>query len=236
MPTREEQVDLIRSMITRAGVLLTEQENAYRSDLEGQHVSANARNLTHEVLEKCANVLDQAMTVFFEYEIKPLLDEMPKRGGYFPTARNEQSYLSSLGQWNAKGLRSFAPELDAKLRSLQPFENPANEILARLRDIANKKHTGLAPQKKLVDKRVTIDRPGGGSVSWGSGVIFGPGVSVMGVPIDPRTQRPVHTDGINTTEEKWISFHFEDGGEDALKFCRDSLQATSRAVKTLLGE
>lgn len=229
-----EQIALVESMLLRANALVSELEKTYHRDLEAKDVSAEARNLTHEILEKCSNILDQAMAIFFEKEIRPLLSELPKRGGYFPVAKDEAAYRSSLGQWKAVDLGVLAPNLDAKLRSLQPFTDSRNSILLRMRELANRKHTSLAPQKRLEDRRVSVAAPGGGSVSWGSGVTFGSGVSVMGVPINPRTQMPAHTQGIDIRVERWVSFHFEDGGENALSFCKESISATRRVVDTLL--
>lgn len=223
----------LNSMITRAETLLSDLERVYIRDLGCREVSAEALNITHEVIEKCSNVLDQAMTLAFETQIKPKLVTMPKRGGYFPTAADEQSYRSTLGQWNAADLDVLVPDLDIKLRSLQPFANASNAVFGRIRLLANKKHTSLAPQVRMEQRRVNVTRQGHGGVSWGPGVSFGSGVSIMGAPIDPRTQLPVPTAGMDVTVEKWVSFHFKEGGEDSLTFCRDAVQAARRAVQTL---
>jgi len=229
----DQQIALLESMIGRADRLLSELEQIYRQDLNAKQVSPDALNITHEVIEKCSNVLDQAMTLAFEREIKPKLSEQPKRGGYFPAANDELAYRSALGQWKAADLDQLAPNLDSKLRSLQPFTNGTNAIFARIRELANKKHTGLTPQVRHEERRVNVTRPGQSGVSWGQGVTFGGGVSVMGVPIDPRTQMPVHTQGINVTVETWVSFRLQVGGEDAMSFCKLAVQAVRRAVKTL---
>ena len=234
MCDRFEKIFLVKSMISRAEDIVRELETTYQHDLGEKDVSAKARNLTHEILEKCSNALDQAMTILFDYEIRSRLPEAPKRGGYFPIAKDIDAYRSSLGQWNAKDLAIFAPDLDAKLLSLQPFTKPQNQIFLRMRELANRKHTGLTPQKRLEQRRVNVTSPSGGSVSWGPGVTFGSGVSIMGVPIDPSTQMPAHSNGISIEVERWISFHFDDGGEDALLFCKDSISATRRAIDALL--
>lgn len=220
-------------MLDRAEVLLAELQRVYTKDLEAHEVSAEALNVTHEVIEKCSNVLDQAMTWAYETQIKPKLVTLPKKGGYFPTATNEQSYRSALGQWNATDLENLAPDLDKRLRSLQPFSDQSNSIFARTRELANKKHTGLAPQVRTEQRRVNVTRQEHGSVSWGLGVTFGSGVSMMGAQIDPHTQLPVPTVGVNVAIEKWVSFHFVEGGEDALTFCRAAVEAARRAVQTL---
>lgn len=139
-----------------------------------------------------------------------------------------------MGQWGAADLETIAVTVDAKVRSLQPFVSPQNKVFARIRALANKKHTSLAPQKRIEEKRVNVTSPSGGGVSWGPGVTFGPGVSVMGVPIDPRTQMPAHSRGINIEVETWVSFQFEDGGENALAFCKSAVVAAQRVVDTLL--
>lgn len=234
MPIAREEVALLNSMMGRADKLLDELRTTYERDLVAQSVSLEAMNLTHEVVEKCANILDQAMTALFEYTIKPLLSELPKRGGYFPAAETEHAYRSALGQWKATNLDVLAPEVDKKLRSLQPFTDRRNAIFVRVRGLASAKHTGLKPQIKYVQRRVNITGSGGGSVSWGRGVTFGAGVSVMGVPINPTTQMPAHSRGIDVSFENWVSFHFKDGGEDALNFCKASIDNVRRAVSTLI--
>lgn len=223
----------LESMIARAEKLMGELKEVYNRDLDAKHVSPEALNITHEIIEKCSNVMDQTMTAVFESEIKSKIAIQPKRGGYFPVAKDEKAYKESLGQWKASELDTIAPDIDKKLRSLQPFTSPSNAIYARIRELANKKHTALQPQKRNVQQRVNVSRPGVGGVSWGPGVVFGGGVSVMGVPIDPRTQMPAHSQGIDVTVEKWVSFHFE-SGEDAFAFCGSAIQAVRRAVKTLI--
>lgn len=230
----DEKERLIESMIGRAEKLVAELTGIYSRDLQSQAVSDDALNLTHEVIEKCSNTLDQIMSLTFDREIKPLIAIQPKRGGYFPAALDEASYRSSLGQWNAANLDQIAPALESKLRSLQPFTGSQNSIFFRIRSIANQKHTRLLPQRKKEQRRVSVTSPGGGGVSWGPGVTFGSGVSVMGVPIDPRTQMPVHSQGIDVAVERWVSFHFEDNGDDALEFCKASTEAARRAFEVLL--
>lgn len=223
----------LNSMIDRAGSLLIELERVYTRDLEAHEVSADALNITHEVVEKCSNILDQAMALAFKNQIKPTLKILPKRGGYFPAASDEQAYRSNLGQWNAADLDVLVPDLDYKLRSLQPFSDKSNTIFARIKALASKKHTSLEPQVRKEKRRVNVTRQGQGSITWGPGVIFGSGVSVMGAPINDLTQLPMPTPGVDVVVETWISFHFEDSGEDALMFCRSAVQAARRAVKTI---
>ncbi|WP_424967913.1 hypothetical protein [Dinoroseobacter sp. S375] len=81
----------LTAMIARAEVLVTDLKAVYERDLQAQIVSVEALNITHEIVEKCSNVMDQAMTLYFNRTIAPLLIKLPRRGGYFPAARNEES-------------------------------------------------------------------------------------------------------------------------------------------------
>lgn len=223
----------LESMVERADRLLADLRSVYQRDLHEKSISMEALNLTHEVIEKCSNTLDQCMTALFESEIRPKLTNLPKRGGYFPAASDDASYRSTMGQWGTSKPEELIPDTDAKLRSLQPFTDDSNNIFGRIRAVANKKHTGLTPQIRREQRRVNVSSSQGG-VSWGPGVTFGTGVRVMGVPIDPRTQMPAHSQGVDVTVETWVSFHLEDGGEDAYAFCCDAVAATRRALSVLL--
>ena len=132
---------LIQSLMSRADRLLSELQMEYDKCLHQQEVSADALNLTHEIIEKCANALDQLMHLSWEIRIAPKLTEPPKRGGYFPAARDEQSYRSTLGQWKATDLDNLDPTFAEILRHFQPMTSAENSWLADLRDLSSKKHT-----------------------------------------------------------------------------------------------
>lgn len=225
-----EEIALVNTMLDRADEIWDELEITYERDLNERQVSNKALNLTHEIVEKCSNALDQVMTVIFNHDIKPLIAEMPKRNGYFPVAKDENSYRSSMGNWNATNLEKINPELDMKIRATQPFINPSFKILLRLREISNKKHTGLIPQVKSTERRVTVAHQGN-SISWTPNMVtFGQGVSVFGVPIDPNTQMPKPNQNISAKVDIWVSFHLKDGGENALLFCKECIDTTRKVV------
>jgi len=100
-------------------------------------------------------------------------------------------------------------DLKVVIKKWQPFQN--NQWIEWFNTLNNKsKHITLIPQKRKEDVRVTVSSPNNGdSVSWGSGVTFGGGVSVMGVPIDPQTQMPVSNNLVKTEKTIWVSFEFE---------------------------
>lgn len=226
----------IHSQILRVEKIIEELAVAYERDLKNKSISDDALVLTHEVVEKCANILDQTMTLVFETKILPKLSEPPKRGGYFPAAKNEDGYLSSMGQWNAKNIGAIDANLDAMLRSLQPFSAKKNEIFARIRDFASKKHTGLEPQVRREEPKVTaVDCAGNLIVRWNpNNVRFGAGVRIAGVPVNPHTQMPVEDHRLSIRHEVWVSFHLTGTGEDAYRLCLAAANATKRAVNFLL--
>ncbi|CAJ0877646.1 hypothetical protein AMST5_02897 [freshwater sediment metagenome] len=219
----------INSLLDRADKLLVELGAEYEKALNAKTISHEARNLTHEVIEKCTNALDQLMHHAWSTRVRPKLSEPPKRGGYFPAAKDEDSFRTSLGQWKALDLDTTDPTFARELRAVQPFSDPQNNWLWELRDISSKKHTMLIPQKRHEERRVTVSGVSG-SVSWGPGVTFGGGVSLMGAPIDPRTQLPVATPGVATKVEMWVSFLFEGTDTNALGFCTEAVSKTRALI------
>jgi hypothetical protein len=224
-------VQNIRSMAKRADKLLSELKAEYDKCLQEKDISSEAINITHEIIEKCSNALDQIMHTAWSIRVAPKLSNLPKRGGYFPTARDEQSYRSSLGQWNATDLDVIDPEFGRILRECQPMTDSKNEWLADLRDLANKKHTGLVPQKRFEDRVTTVQRRGGG-ISWSSGVTFSPGIQILGVPIDPHTQLPMAMPGVQTKVEIWVTFMLEGTSLNALAFCQSVIAGTKELIDT----
>jgi hypothetical protein len=104
------------------------------------------------------------------------------------------------------------PDLLAAIEARQPYQ-PGYEWLSRLNALANDgKHVDLVPQTRTEEVRKSVSAPGGGSVSWGPGVTFSGNVQVMGVPIDPATQRPAYVrPGLNYTETTYVDWLLPDG-------------------------
>jgi hypothetical protein len=109
----------------------------------------------------------------------------------------------------------------ALLESVQPYNDP---WLGRFNKLNNhNKHQNLVEQTRTETKRVTVSRPGSGSVSWGPGVRFGQGVHVMGVPIDPKTQLPVPNKEVETQITTWVDFRFLEIDQSVLPFLESSI-------------
>ncbi len=227
----------VESILDRADELLEELEDEYRRCLQAQNVSERAKNITHEVLEKLRNSLDHSMTIAWNKNIASNLSEQDKRRArvYFPIADNLDAFRSILG-------RGFMVDLDKVHRIIydfllkqQPFSSSENRWLQLLAELAAEgKHVQLAPQKRMEARRLKVTRSEG-YVSWDpSSVKFGSGVSIMGAPVDPRTQRIIPTPGVTEQVEIWVSFIFEGRGVNSLIFCKEASQKTRKLVQEML--
>jgi len=226
----------IRSIIDRAEELLNDLELEYNECLSSHNVSERAINITHEVLEKLRNGLDQSMRLFWEKFICPLLTdkEREKARVYFPiTDKGLEAFHSILGQGKMKDLNTTHPRMYSFLLDLQPFRSTDNKWLFNLREIANKgEHINLIPQTRIeVINQINISDNNRNSISWNpSNVTFGSGVGVLNAPIDPNTQRIIPTPGITEQIEVWVSFILEDYGINALGFCKE----VSKKIRKLI--
>jgi hypothetical protein len=164
-------------------------EAAYRSSLAEQAISAELRVEIKSFCENLRSALD--------YLARDILDA--HCGGKSDTKRLYLPILPVRKSFEAQATRSFpglektTPGLWRYLESIQPYNGPEREWLGQLNRVNNEnKHEALVQQVRTSTEQVRVDTEGGGSVSWRRpGVKFGGGVSVGGVPIDPRAQLPV---------------------------------------------
>jgi len=224
----------IQSQLNRAKELLAELENACNADLQAKDVSGKTKNLSQEVLTKIRYLLDQSIYKFFEKHYLSNLFESDKKSAkvYFPVVSKKEDLKSVLGRAKMGDLEISYKDFYKFIDSIQPY-NQDYLWLKHLANYASEKHIRLTPQTKTETKRVTVSR-GGGSVSWGSGVTFGGGVSVMGVPIDPATQMPVPNNIAETKIENWVSFLFEGSDVNVLWLCKKSVEDGEKIIKKVL--
>lgn len=224
----------IQSQLDRAKELLQELESACNSDLRAKDISGKTKNLSQEVLLKIRHLLDQSIYKFFEKHYFPNLSDTDKKSAkiYFPIVSKKEDLRSVFGRAKMSDIETRHQKFYEFISSAQPY-NKDCLWLKHLADFANDKHIKLTPQTKTETKRVTVSR-GGGSVSWGPGVTFGGGVSVMGVPIDPNTQMPVPNNVAETKVENWVSFLFEGTDVNVLWLCKKSVEDGEKIVKKVL--
>ncbi|GBR17552.1 hypothetical protein [Asaia spathodeae] len=231
--------DDIKLPIERAEQFLREMEAEYKKCFAIKSVTPLAQQLTHDVCEKIKSSLDRIAYHYFTQWIKPSLaaDDVAKARIYFPIADDHHSFESTLGNWRWKAVRGQHLNFYDRVRKLQPYEDNSYKWLSIVSKLANHgKHVGLTPQTKLEETITTVTRVGGGGVSWGSNVIFGEGVSIMGAPVDPRTQRIRTTPGVTERQEIWVSFLIDGYDVNALEFCKDAVFKTKIILVNLAKE
>jgi hypothetical protein len=128
------------------------------------------------------------------------------------------------------GLDNICAFAVAILDAAQPYNDPWLGQFNRLNN--HNKHQDLVEQTRTETRNVTVSR-GGGSVSWGSGVTFGSGVSVIGVPIDPRTQLPVPNSVVRTQVTVWVDFKFKEIGQSVVPFIETSIKKVETLFTSL---
>ena len=220
---------IVKSILDRTEELLNDLELEYNECLSSKMVSERAINITHEVLEKLRNALDQSMRKFWEKIISPLLSdkEREKAQVYFPIRdKGLDSFHRCLSNGKIQDLNTIHPQMYTFLLDLQPFKSSRNKWLSDLREIANKgKHINLIPQTRIETRRVNVSGSSGGSVSWDpSSVRFGSGVRIIGAPVNPNTQRIVPTPGTTEQIQIWVTFLLEGFNLNALGFCKESYE------------
>lgn len=229
----------LESMFARAKKLLGELKEEYTICLHSRTVSDEAKNLTHEVLEKLKNILDNTMSKFWIKYIAPNLSEEERekvRPG-FPIGNSFNALPSVLGNMNMLNLEKTHKDLYDFLLEKQPFSSEENRWLELLKVLSGKgKHFQLIPQKRIERVRsIEVTRRGGGTVIWHpKSVKYGEGVKILGAPIDSETQRIKPTPGITERIEVWVSFEFEGYGINALEFCIEACRKTHQLVEEML--
>ena len=139
---------------------------------------------------------------------------------YFPI-RSSKIEFKSLMKKSYADLDTNNQALYSYLETVQPYNNQWISNFNKLNN--NNKHQELAEQTRTESRRVTVSGQGEGSVSWGAGVKFGSGVSVMGVPIDQNTQLPVPNKVLETKIITWVDFKFKETGHSVISFIEKSI-------------
>jgi len=228
----------LESMLDRADELLGDLEDEYKDCLKAKKVSERAKNLAPEIVVKLRSALDHTMRRAWEKHVASNLAEKARRSVrvYFPIVGNLDAFRLTLGQGGMADLDKAHKDLHDFLLKQQPFSSTDNRWLDLLAKIAVEgKHIRLTSQK-LTEKidRITVSSPGG-RVSWdASSVKFGAGVAIMGVPIDPVTQRVVPTRGVTQRVDILVAFVFDTYGVDALAFCREACQKTRVLIEEMV--
>jgi hypothetical protein len=210
----------INALLEKGASSLKTMEELYMRSLHDQNIPALLLMAVKDFLGDLRSSLDY------------LNAKIPKSGNYFPICDHPNDF--------AARYKGVADSTRAALERWQPYNG--HTWFKQFNLLNNKnKHVSLTPQRRIEQRRVTVSHPSGGSVSWGPGVTFGAGVSIMGVPIDPRTQMPVPNQAVNTDITIWVDFVFDNSGElsilptnlSVLGFLKESFQKVTAAVQDI---
>ncbi len=226
--------DDIEALLSRAEKTLPKINEEYDKALHSKTISADLRIDIKDYFGNLRSVLD-----YLAHEIvdKYCPNANPKDLLYFPIRADLSSFQGAMNK-SYPDLMANNKNVYDILENVQPFIKDENKWLTSFNKLNNEnKHERLVAQKRSETKRINVEIKGGGGVSWNpSGVKFGSGVFIGGVPIDPRTQMPVPSETQTVTIETWVDFQFEDINVSAIWLTRESLKQIKQIYTDLKAE
>jgi hypothetical protein len=223
----------IEALLERASMTLQKISSEYDNSLHSKFISASLRIDVKDYFSNLRSVLDYIAHDIVE---KYCPNANPKNNLYFPIRSDIETFTAEMS-------KSY-PELEVNnktvydiLKNLQPFKHDDNKWLTAFNKLNNEnKHDRLVAQTRTESKNITVIGQRGSSVSWGPGVTFGNGISIMGVPIDPTTQLPISNNIVKTEIITWVDFQFEDINISALWLTKESLKQINQIYSDLKNE
>jgi hypothetical protein len=215
----------IEALLRKADADFADLKNAYESSLAQQQVREDLKVSIKNIFENLRSCLDYLAQDVFESHCAGA--RKPDRL-YFPIRPTLAEFQQVVAR-DFPGLEVRSKPVYGILEAAQPYHAPWLGWFNKLNN--HNKHQDLVEQTRTESRRVTVSRAGG-SVSWGPGVTFGGGVSVMGVPIDPRTQMPIPNTVATTDVVIWVDFRFKEIDQSVLPF----LDASLRSVNDLFAK
>ncbi|HDZ17798.1 MAG TPA: hypothetical protein ENH75_05885, partial [archaeon] len=151
----------ITSMFNRAEELIEELMKEYKRCIESNNISEKAKNITHEIIEKYRNILDQSFRIYWDKKYKG-----KTRGVYFPISKKRRYFEKRLKEQKMLNLESEDPSMYKFLLSCQVFTNKNYQWLLDLSRIAGKgKHERFSGQIRK-DFNIHLIESFGGKMSW----------------------------------------------------------------------
>jgi hypothetical protein len=218
----------IRALLTKVDAQVGKIEAEYNKSLHAQTIDPALRIDIKNAFENLRSVLD-----YLAVDIRER--HCPKASSsdrfYFPILPDKNTFDNRVDQW-FPGLRQSAPAVVSTLEAVQPFQ-AGQEWLGHFNRVNNEnKHGDLVEQTRVETQQTRVTGQGG-QVSWRSGVTFGSGVSVMGVPIDPKTQLPIPHPSIKVERITWVDFQFAGIGVSAIWLLKEALAGIGKIEATV---
>jgi len=237
------RLDDINVVLGVADELLQEIQTEYVRSLSSKAVSPKLSVYIKNYLENLRSPLD--------YLASEICEKIPSKAKahktYFPiSCENTKAFAAHIDR-NLPGLDTSNPSLYAVLEELQPYKQSGCKALPKLSKLVNEnKHNQLSPQTRTEKRGLTINFPGGASISMGpdasisgGGVISSGGgwISPAGGTISGDSPARVGEGGVVQTVTRWVSFTFDETGDNVislLKACRKDVGDILERVKPFL--
>jgi len=216
----------IKALLKKAEADFKKLRAEYDESLHEKHVREDLKIAIKNIFENLRSCLDYMAHDIFESHCSGA--KKPSKL-YFPICQTEKEFNQTISK-NYPSLSGSSGETLQVLKNVQPFTDPWLGQFSKLNN--HNKHQDLVEQTRTEQRQVTVSREEG-SVSWGPSVTFGPGVSVMGVPIDPRTQMPEPNNVVETEVVIWVYFRFAEIDKSVLPFIENSINNVRKVFEYL---
>ena len=195
-------------------------EAQYKRSLEAKTLSDDLIYDVGRVIQDCQLALDWTATA-----VKNRFAS--GRDPYFPLVARPEEFDPELDK-QITGLRTKRPDVAKAFERHQPYQ-PGSEVLGHLRKLSRvNKHQDFTPQTRTERLRTRVNVHGVGVAEWDTqSVKFAPGVSILGAPIDPATQRPIPHPAVAVAVVRYIDWWFVDPRVPVLP----TLQSLARSVR-----
>ena len=208
----------IEALLTKAADQVERITSEYAASLHAKKIAPALRVDIKNACENLRSALDY-LAADLRQQFCP---NAARENFYFPILPDPATFDAKLDKW-FPGLRESVPQLASELELLQPYHQDQEWLGQFNRVNRENKHGDLVEQTRVATSETTVSGSTG-KVSWRpDSVIFGPGVSILGAPIDPRTQLPQKGSQVQVKQVVWVDFQFRGLGVSALWLLRTAL-------------
>ncbi len=206
-----------------------------------------------QVVQDCQSALDWTATA-----VKDKFYPGSTWNPYFPLQGDQAKFREALDK-QIKGLEADRLHIAAAFERHQPYQS-GKEALGHLHALRKvNTHRDFTAQTRKERRAVRV-QTGGGYVEYGQGVRFNPGggitigpgggmtisgagvqigphgTSIGGVPVDPRTQRPIPHPSQSVMQTVYVDWRFNDPNVSVLPALTDLTALTRSAVEDVRRE
>ncbi|MBU1894210.1 MAG: hypothetical protein KJ983_00150 [Candidatus Omnitrophica bacterium] len=155
---------------------------------------------------------------------------------YFPVRGNFNGFRNAVRQ-SLHDLEAKQPQIYEIIKRTQPYYSEENIWISNFFKLCNlKKHVALTEQTKVERHEVRVSAKGN-IVGWDpNSVTYGQGVSILGSPVNPKTQMPEPHPDHKIDNIIWVGFIFDEIKEDALPFMEKVLDKVKIIISNIKKE